>query len=106
MSVKKSPALNKDKEVKRNASSKRRRLDSCLPFMEIKIEAAAAGSSSSSSSLKKVDSSKFKDEIKRWAKAVVAYARQVSGRFGSTRKSGRIGSNSSSSDSSRDASMT
>ncbi|QHN76072.1 hypothetical protein HN51_053665 [Arachis hypogaea] len=35
--------------------------------------------------LKEMDSNKLKDEIKKWAKAVVAYARQVSGRFGTSR---------------------
>lgn len=33
--------------------------------------------------LKEMDSNKLKSEIKKWAKAVVAYARQVSARFGS-----------------------
>lgn len=49
------------------------------------------------SSLKDLDSNKFKAEIKRWAKAVVTYARQVSGRLGSSRKSDRYGSSRSSS---------
>ncbi|GMI99373.1 hypothetical protein HRI_003606600 [Hibiscus trionum] len=50
------------------------------------------------SSLKELDSNKLKAEIKRWAKAVVGYARQLSGRLGrSSRKSNRYGSSRSSS---------
>ncbi|XP_030464515.1 uncharacterized protein LOC115683982 [Syzygium oleosum] len=56
--------------------AKRRRTDRCFSFMEINIEKPAG-----STSLKDVDSNKLKAEIKRWAKAVVRYARQVSDRF-------------------------
>ncbi|KAI6671805.1 hypothetical protein NL676_006690 [Syzygium grande] len=56
--------------------AKRRRTDRCFSFMEINIEKPAG-----STSLKDVDSNKLKFEIKRWAKAVVRYARQVSDRF-------------------------
>nr|GMD32331.1 60S ribosomal protein L28-1-like [Ipomoea batatas]GMD32333.1 60S ribosomal protein L28-1-like [Ipomoea batatas] len=37
-------------------------------------------------SLKHMDSKKLKEEIKKWAKKVVAYARQVSDHFGSSRR--------------------
>nr|DAD44488.1 TPA_asm: hypothetical protein HUJ06_002718 [Nelumbo nucifera] len=47
---------------------KRRRLDRSFSYREITIE---------STSLKDVDSDKLKMEIKRWAKAVVAYAQEV-----------------------------
>lgn len=35
--------------------------------------------------LRDMDSDKLKAQIKKWAKVVVSYARQVSGRFGSSR---------------------
>lgn len=60
-------------------TGKRQRTDRCFSFMEIKLEPGTK-------SLKHLDSKKFKSEIKRWAKAVVTYARQVSQRFGSARK--------------------
>ncbi|GMI99374.1 hypothetical protein HRI_003606700 [Hibiscus trionum] len=61
------------------------------PFMEVPTEPGV-------SSLKELDSNKLKAEIKRWAKAVVGYARQLSGRLGrSSRKSNRYGSSRSSS---------
>ena len=71
MSVKKAP-LNDKKAIKANdhaSASKRVRFDRCFSFAEISIEPGK--------SLKDLDSNKFKSEIKRWAKAVVAYARQV-----------------------------
>ncbi|CAI0462203.1 unnamed protein product [Linum tenue] len=50
--------------------------------------------------MEKQDSGKLKAEIKRWAKAVAAYARQDSGHLGSSlRKSSRIRSSSGSSSS-------
>ncbi|KAE8696411.1 FBD-associated F-box protein [Hibiscus syriacus] len=100
MSVDKTPALNNGDEVvkssvtdtdKSNATDtnrKRRRFNQCFSFKELQVEPV--------SSLKDLDSTKFKAEIKRWAKAVVAYARQVSGKFGSTKRSdGRHGSSRS-----------
>ncbi|KAK8584845.1 hypothetical protein V6N13_138791 [Hibiscus sabdariffa] len=101
MSVKRSVGLedNGDKAVVRSivgsssSSSKRARrsLNRCFSFMEVRMEPAVV----SVSSLKELDSNKFKAEIKRWAKAVVGYARQVSGRLGrSSRKSKRYGSSS------------
>ncbi|XVF25094.1 hypothetical protein REPUB_Repub13aG0184300 [Reevesia pubescens] len=93
MSVKKTVALdNGDEAVKSNVTrtnTKRRRFNQCLPFMEVSMEPV--------SSLNDLDSNKFKAEIKRWAKAVVTYARQVSDRLGSSRKSDRYGSSRSSS---------
>ncbi|KAL0415141.1 UNVERIFIED_CONTAM: hypothetical protein Slati_3346000 [Sesamum latifolium] len=62
-------------------STKRRRSSSCFSFMEISIDPGVK-------SLKHLDSQKLKDEIKKWAKAVVTYARQVSQHFGSSRRSG------------------
>ncbi|KAL4281242.1 hypothetical protein GQ457_03G041210 [Hibiscus cannabinus] len=83
MSVKRSVGLedNGDKAVARSivgGSSKRARrsLNRCFSFMEVAMEPAVV----SVSSLKELDSNKFKAEIKRWAKAVVGYARQLSGR--------------------------
>ncbi|GMI93747.1 hypothetical protein HRI_003044000 [Hibiscus trionum] len=85
MSVKKTLLLNNgDEAVKRNVpdeNRKRRRFNQCYSFKEVPIEPV--------SSLKDLDSTKFKVEIKRWAKSVVAYARQVSGSFGSTKRSDR-----------------
>lgn len=62
--------------------SKKRRTNSnrCFSFVEISIDPGVK-------SLKQLDSDKFKDGIKKWAKVVVTYARQVSQHFGSSRKS-------------------
>jgi PAB1-binding protein PBP1 len=76
MSVRKSASLNNGEAVEGNMA-KRGRFDRCFSFMEISVEPGK--------SVKDMDSGKLKAEIKRWAKAVVAYARQVSGRFGSSR---------------------
>ncbi|KAK6911967.1 hypothetical protein RJ641_024060 [Dillenia turbinata] len=56
-----------EEAIKHQKSAKRRRFDKCFPFREISMEPG---------SLQDQDSSKLKTEIKRWAKAVVAYARQ------------------------------
>ncbi|KAJ4952304.1 hypothetical protein NE237_029136 [Protea cynaroides] len=48
--------------------AKRQRFDRCFSFMEINIEPGKA--------LKDFDPDKLKTEIKKWAKAVVRYARQ------------------------------
>ncbi|KAF2323534.1 hypothetical protein GH714_035950 [Hevea brasiliensis] len=79
MSVKKTLPLNNTTTavVKANndpVTAKRRRFGRCFSAMQIHIQPGK--------SLKDLDSNKFKAEIKRWAKAVVAYARQVSDRFG------------------------
>ncbi|KAJ6711764.1 hypothetical protein OIU79_008069 [Salix purpurea] len=89
MSITKTFSLNSKAVKDDQVSAKRRRSDRCFSFKEISIEPGK--------SLKHMDSNKFKIEIKRWAKAVVAYARQVSSRFGSNRRSGRIGSSRDSS---------
>ena len=52
-------------------SPKRARFDRCFSSLEFKMEAKP---------LKELDPEKLKKEIRRWAKAVVAYARQLSGR--------------------------
>lgn len=78
MSVKADTALSAGEAAV--ATAKRPRIGSCFSFMEISIEPGIK-------SLKHLDSKKFKSEIKRWAKAVVTYARQVSDRFGSSRRS-------------------
>ncbi|KAG1367696.1 putative exocyst complex component EXO70B1 [Cocos nucifera] len=57
--------------------TKRARFDRCFSGLEIKMEPGP---------LKELDPEKLKSEIKRWAKAVVAYARQLSSRFGSPRE--------------------
>lgn len=89
MSVKKKVGIENTDDVKSRGEdvfgSKRRRFSGCFSFKEVSIEPAG-------SRLKEVDSNKLKDEIRRWAKAVVAYARQVSGRFGSSRGGDRFGS--------------
>ncbi|RZC49885.1 hypothetical protein C5167_018320 [Papaver somniferum] len=57
----------------------------CFSFVKIKLEP--------SGSLKDLDSDKLKTEIKKWAKAVVKFARQLSSRgFGSSRRGGGGGS--------------
>ncbi|KAG1346398.1 hypothetical protein COCNU_06G002270 [Cocos nucifera] len=66
--------------------SKRARFDRCFSGLEFKMD---------SGPLKELDPEKLKKEIKRWAKAVVAYARQLSAGFGSSRDrqlSGSFGS--------------
>lgn len=57
---------------------KRAKFNRCFSGLEFKMEAKP---------LKELDSEKLKNEIKRWAKAVVKYARQISGSFGSGRRS-------------------
>ncbi|KAI4381045.1 hypothetical protein MLD38_007162 [Melastoma candidum] len=78
-----------------SVNSKRRRKGGCFSFKEVSMEPETA------STLTEVDSSKLKAEIMRWAKAVVAYARQVSGRFGisSANNDSRRHSNKSGADS-------
>lgn len=77
MSVKKSLSLN-GVIVKGQKHTKRRRFDRCFSSAEVEV------SMESGKQLKEMDSFKLKTEIKRWAKAVVAYARQVSSKFGSS----------------------
>ena len=80
MSAKEAVALSNGEIEKHEGAAKRQRVDRCFSsFMEISIEPGIK-------SLKHLDSKKFKSEIKRWAKAVVTYARQVSERFGSSRR--------------------
>ncbi|KAF9689904.1 hypothetical protein SADUNF_Sadunf01G0140800 [Salix dunnii] len=69
MSIKKAFSLNSKAVEDDQVSAKRRRSDRCFSFKEVSIEPGK--------SLKDLDSNKFKNEIKRWAKAVVAYARQL-----------------------------
>ncbi|KAK7834244.1 hypothetical protein CFP56_024798 [Quercus suber] len=78
MSVKKSLSLN-NAEGANGDAAKRGRYDRCFSFMEVSVEPGKT--------LKEMDSFKLKAEIKRWAKAVVLYARQVSDKFGSSRSS-------------------
>lgn len=73
-----SPGNVVEKDVIKNAA-KRGRYDRCFSFVEISIDPGVK-------SLKQLDSKKFKEDIKRWAKKVVAYARQLSDRFGSSRR--------------------
>lgn len=58
-------------------SAKHARFDNCFSFKEITMDSGIK-------SLKHLDSKKFKDEIKKWAKRVASYARQVSDRYGSS----------------------
>ncbi|CAL0326040.1 unnamed protein product [Lupinus luteus] len=79
MSIEKSVSFN-DKNgssiVKGHKPAKRSRIDRGSSSREVVLEQGKR--------LKDMDSNKLKAEIKRWAKAVVAYARQISGRFGSS----------------------
>ncbi|XP_054779540.1 uncharacterized protein LOC129287419 [Prosopis cineraria] len=78
MSVKKSASLNSEKAAAGvvEKARKRRRFNRWFSSVEVSLEPGKQ--------LKDMDSNKVKAEIRRWAKAVVAYARQVSGRFGSS----------------------
>ena len=78
MSVKKSLSLNNAEGAKGDAA-KRGRYDRSFSFMEVSVEPGKT--------LKEMDSFQLKAEINRWAKAVVAYAWQVSDKFGSSRSS-------------------
>ncbi|QCE02285.1 large subunit ribosomal protein L28e [Vigna unguiculata] len=80
MSVKKSVSLNGGNAIanlKGQKYSKRRRFDRPFSSVELSIEPGKQ--------LKDMDSNKLKADIKKWAKAVVAYARQISGSFGKSR---------------------
>lgn len=83
-SIPKRPAAScsKEKQIMKSdeTAAKRGSFNRCFSFMEISIDPGMK-------SLKHVDSKKFKEEIKKWAKTVVTYARQVSDRFGSSRSS-------------------
>lgn len=76
-------------EVSSASREPRKDSEGSSPFTgEITIEPEGARS------LEEVDSGKLKAEIRRWAKRVASYARQVSGRF---RRSMTVSSRSSSS---------
>ncbi|CAN1162394.1 hypothetical protein LINPERHAP2_LOCUS24482 [Linum perenne] len=75
---------------------KRMRIGKWFSFKEVSLEPGK--------SLKQQSSGKLKAEIKRWAKAVAAYARQVSGRLGTSMRSTRIRSSPHSSSSSSSSS--
>ena len=82
MSVKQDPdsgdQLEARKRVhpKEKSSTKRRRMNGSLSsFMEISID------TSEGKLLKSVNEMRLKEDIKRWAKAVVSYARQCEGGF-------------------------
>ncbi|KAF3450636.1 hypothetical protein FNV43_RR06725 [Rhamnella rubrinervis] len=79
MSIKKTHSLNNGEARSRKAevTKKTRRFDRCFSFVEIPMEPGKQ--------LQEMDSDKLKAQIKKWAKAVVSYARQVSGRFASPR---------------------
>lgn len=72
-------AASSGNEMLLDSSAKHARFDSCFSFKEINVDSGIK-------SLKHLDSKKFKDEIRRWAKRVVSYARQVSDRYGSSRR--------------------
>ncbi|WOH10806.1 hypothetical protein DCAR_0730279 [Daucus carota subsp. sativus] len=71
----KTPSTNehKNKEI-----AKRSRSDKCFSYIEVSMEPGIK-------SLKRLDSKKFKAQIKKWAKAVANYTRQASDRSGSSR---------------------
>ncbi|KAL1538257.1 hypothetical protein AAHA92_27021 [Salvia divinorum] len=69
-----------DKNSGHGAKKRRTSSSSCFSFMEISIDPGVK-------SLKHLDSDKLKEGIKKWAKAVATYARQVSQRLGSSRRS-------------------
>lgn len=76
MSIKKTHSLNNGEDRKVDVAKKRRSFNRCFSFMEISMEPGKQ--------LEDMDSDNLKSQIRKWAKAVVAYARQVSGRFGSS----------------------
>lgn len=74
-----SNSITKSASVKKQTSpetTKGKRLNGCFPAVEIPIDPTVK-------SLKHLDSQKLKEGIRQWAKAVVAYGRQVSHWFGS-----------------------
>lgn len=77
MSVKKTVSLNHGEAAKGDTGAKRAKFGRFFSSRQVSMEPGKT--------LKEMDSNKLKSEIKRWAKAVVAYARQVSARFGSSR---------------------
>ncbi|KAK2654326.1 hypothetical protein Ddye_014182 [Dipteronia dyeriana] len=92
MSIKKILSLNKgagSASLKKETGSKRRKLGTRFSFQEISIQR-----STENKSLKDMNSDELKTKIRRWAKAVVAYARQVSGKFGSSSRVDRNNSKS------------
>lgn len=78
--------------VEEGESPKRARFDRCFSGIEFRMEAKP---------LKELDPENLKKEIKRWAKAVVTYARQLSGSFSSRERSGSFSSREVSSGSSK-----
>ena len=76
MSVKKTLSLNHGEAVKGGTRTKSVKFSRFFSCKQISMEAGKT--------LEQMDSNKLKSEIQRWAKAVVAYARQVSARFGSS----------------------
>lgn len=83
-SLGKSLSLKESAQTVKNSSrgAKKRCTSSrlCFSFMEISVDP-------SMKSLKHLDSDKLKEGIKKWAKAVATYARQVSQRLGSSWRS-------------------
>ncbi|GFP86099.1 hypothetical protein PHJA_000753800 [Phtheirospermum japonicum] len=72
---------SKSSKIRYNSVKRRSRSNGCFSFTEISIDPNVK-------SLKHLDSQNLKDGIKKWAKAVVTYAHQVSRYFGSSRNSG------------------
>ncbi|WOK99229.1 hypothetical protein Cni_G07941 [Canna indica] len=58
-----------EEKVQVGGGGRRAAFDGCFSGLELAMEAGP---------LKELDPEKLKNEIKRWAKAVVAYARQLS----------------------------
>ncbi|KAG9131148.1 hypothetical protein Leryth_020140 [Lithospermum erythrorhizon] len=78
MSAKEVMDSNNGRLIKNPSATKQGRFNRCFSFPAISIDPAVK-------SLKHVDSRKLKCQIRRWAKAVVTYARQLSDRQKSSR---------------------
>uniref|UniRef100_A0A5K1E5N8 Uncharacterized protein n=1 Tax=Nymphaea colorata TaxID=210225 RepID=A0A5K1E5N8_9MAGN len=80
MSIDVPPPVDEEKKEAGGAESALtnnvKKFDRCFSGLDLTIEAG---------SLRDVDSDKLKNGIKKWARAVVAYARQVSGYLTSPR---------------------
>ncbi|GMP35027.1 hypothetical protein CsSME_00007657 [Camellia sinensis var. sinensis] len=81
MSVKEAVGQSNDHQVvkQKATAAKHQSFGHCFSFVE-------ASAVPGITSLRRLDSKKLKSGIKKWAKTVATYARQVSGRFGSSRR--------------------
>ncbi|KAI8032056.1 hypothetical protein LOK49_LG01G00864 [Camellia lanceoleosa] len=81
MSVKEAVGQSNDHQVVKHkaTAAKHQSFGHCFSFVE-------ASAIPGITSLRLLDSKKLKLGIKKWAKTIATYARQVSGRFGSSRR--------------------